>query len=173
TQKGEIALRGGILDVYPITSPWPVRMEFFGDELESLRHFDPLTQISREEITAVTIPPGGELGILKKQPDSLGTLLDYLPSQTIFLLCESEHVEPRAKEYAAQVPPGDPFFISWEAFKVEATSKGMTLLDLAEGESDLVEANDSEPSEAESYSVTFQNLDAYRPLAERAPEPQI
>ena len=66
TQKGEIALRGGILDVYPLTSPWPVRLEFFGDELESLRHFDPLTQISREEITSVTLPPGGELGILKK-----------------------------------------------------------------------------------------------------------
>ena len=66
TQKGEIALRGGILDVYPLTSPWPVRLEFFGDELESLRQFDPLTQISREEITAVTIPPAGELGLLKK-----------------------------------------------------------------------------------------------------------
>src|ERR1041385_3615747 len=66
TQKGEIALRGGILDIYPITSPWPVRMEFFGDELESLRYFDPLTQISREEITDVTVPPGGELGIMKK-----------------------------------------------------------------------------------------------------------
>ncbi len=66
TQKGEIALRGGILDIYPLTSPWPVRMEFFGDELESLRQFDPLTQMSREEITAVTIPPAGELGLLKK-----------------------------------------------------------------------------------------------------------
>jgi transcription-repair coupling factor (superfamily II helicase) len=66
TQKGEIALRGGILDLYPPTSPWPVRLEFFGDELESLRHFDPQTQISREEILSVTIPPAGELGILKK-----------------------------------------------------------------------------------------------------------
>ena len=34
SQKGEIALRGGILDVFPLTSPWPVRLEFFGDELE-------------------------------------------------------------------------------------------------------------------------------------------
>ena len=61
TQKGEIALRGGILDVWPLTSPWPVRLEFFGDELESMRHFDPLTQISREEILSVTLPPAGEL----------------------------------------------------------------------------------------------------------------
>ncbi|MCX6913055.1 MAG: hypothetical protein NT167_08430 [Verrucomicrobia bacterium] len=72
TQKGEIALRGGILDVYPLTSPWPVRAEFFGDELESLRQFDPLTQMSREEITTVTIPPAGELGLLKKSEEGGG-----------------------------------------------------------------------------------------------------
>ncbi len=66
SQRGEIALRGGIVDIFPPTSPWPVRLEFFGDELESLRYFDPLTQISREEISAVTIPPAGELGILKR-----------------------------------------------------------------------------------------------------------
>jgi transcription-repair coupling factor (superfamily II helicase) len=174
TQKGEIALRGGIFDVYPITSPWPVRMEFFGDELESLRHFDPLTQISREEITAVTIPPGGELGILKKEPANLGTLLDYLPPKTIFLLCESEQVDTRAEEYAAQVPPNDPFFISWEEFKEEAARKGMTLFEVAEGETDLIATPDSgESTGEETYSVSFQNLDAYRPLAERAPDPQI
>jgi transcription-repair coupling factor (superfamily II helicase) len=106
SQKGEIALRGGILDVFPPTSPWPVRLEFFGDELESLRHFDPLTQISREEILSVTLPPAGELGILKsrsRKPEAgsrndklstlnfeLSTLLDYLPHKTIFLLCEPE-----------------------------------------------------------------------------------
>ena len=67
SQKGEIALRGGILDVFPPTSPWPVRLEFFGDELESLRHFDPLTQISREEIVSITLPPAGELGILETE----------------------------------------------------------------------------------------------------------
>ena len=72
TQKGEIALRGGILDVWPLTSPWPVRLEFFGDELESLRHFDPLTQISREEILSVTLPPAGELGVLKQRFQSEG-----------------------------------------------------------------------------------------------------
>ena len=68
SQKGEIALRGGIVDVWPLTSPWPARLEFFGDELESLRYFDPLTQISREEISRVTLPPAGELGILKNSP---------------------------------------------------------------------------------------------------------
>ena len=74
SQKGEIALRGGILDVFPPTSPWPVRLEFFGDELESLRYFDPLTQISREEIASITLPPAGELGILKKRQNAEGRM---------------------------------------------------------------------------------------------------
>ena len=115
SQKGEIALRGGILDVFPPTSPWPVRLEFFGDELESLRYFDPFTQISREEIVLVALPPAGELGILKQSagrvpriPDSenrargtrpseiiaLATLLDYLPREAIFLFCEPERLRP-------------------------------------------------------------------------------
>ena len=44
TQKGEISLRGGILDVFVMTHPWPTRIEFFGDEITSIRSFDPNTQ---------------------------------------------------------------------------------------------------------------------------------
>jgi transcription-repair coupling factor (superfamily II helicase) len=146
TQKGEIALRGGILDVYPLSSPWPVRLEFFGDELESLRHFDPHTQMSREEIMSVTLPPGGELGILKReilssksQPSTfnpqLSTLLDYLPRETIFVLCEPEQLTLRADEYAQQVPADDPFFISWENILTDLDRRGMTRLELSEIES--------------------------------------
>ena len=110
SQKGEIALRGGILDVFPPTSPWPVRLEFFGDELESLRDFDPLTQISREEIVSASLcrPPANwefskkEFRIPKREvrmPDSLTTLLDYLPRETIFILCEPESLAVHADEY--------------------------------------------------------------------------
>src|SRR4029078_11277935 len=60
--KGEIALRGGILDIFPPISPWPIRLEFFGDELESLRYFDPISQMSREEIPVASLSPAGELG---------------------------------------------------------------------------------------------------------------
>jgi transcription-repair coupling factor (superfamily II helicase) len=168
TQKGEIALRGGILDVWPLTSPWPARLEFFGDELESLRHFDPLTQISREAIPNITIPPGGELGILKSKvqsPESkvneFATLLDYLPRETIFLLCEPEQLIVRAEEYAQPIPAGDPFFISWPDFLMELNRCGFTSIELTEE----VEANEANPQ--------FTSLDAYRPLAGRAPELQI
>src|SRR5262249_4919526 len=65
TSKGEIALRGGIIDVYPLPSPWPVRIEFFGDEIDSMRYFDPHTQISRESVDRISISPAGELSLLK------------------------------------------------------------------------------------------------------------
>jgi transcription-repair coupling factor (superfamily II helicase) len=161
TQKGEIALRGGILDVWPLTSPWPVRLEFFGNELESLRHFDPLTQISREEILSITLPPAGELGVLKQhfqsegrvarvlvssselgtrvtRPSettaSLATLLDYLPPETIFLLCEPEPLAARADEYAQQIPENDPFFIPWTEFIARLDRKAMTRLEVSEAD---------------------------------------
>lgn len=133
--KGEIALRGGILDVYPPPSPWPVRLEFFGDELESLRFFDPHTQISRDETTTITISPAGELVFLKNQLRSdpatpLATLLDYLPAQTLLVVCEPAVVLDRAEEYEAQIPAGDPFFISWKDWLAQAEARRGTLLNL-------------------------------------------
>ena len=171
TRKGEIALRGGILDVWPLTSPWPVRLEFFGDELESLRHFDPPTQISREEIPEATIPPGGELGILKRGTGNTvppATLLDHLPRETIFLLCEPEALATHAEEYAAQIPAGDAFFISWPDFLQELKRRDFVSVELVEG-TGLVGEN---PHSA-LRTPHFESLDAFRPLAGRAPEPQI
>ena len=171
TRKGEIALRGGILDVWPLTSPWPVRLEFFGDELESLRHFDPPTQISQEEIPEATIPPGGELGILKRGTGNTvppATLLDHLPRETIFLLCEPEALATHAEEYAAQIPAGDAFFISWPDFLQELKRRDFVSVELVEG-TGLVGEN---PHSA-LRTPHFESLDAFRPLAGRAPEPQI
>ncbi len=55
--KGEFARRGDILDVYPITTDTPVRIEFFGDEIDTIRTFDPISQRSTESIQLVTLTP--------------------------------------------------------------------------------------------------------------------
>ena len=57
TAPGQVARRGGILDVFPPEAGLPVRLEFFGDTLESLRRFDPGTQRSSEEIDALELLP--------------------------------------------------------------------------------------------------------------------
>src|SRR5438093_12959682 len=113
-QKGQIALRGGILDVYPLQSPWPVRLEFFGDELESLRFFDPHTQISKEQIEAITLPPGGELGILRKEDiRPLASLIDYFAGPGIFLLSEPEEFDRSLAIQAGEAADPTSFEIPW------------------------------------------------------------
>ena len=178
TQKGDIALRGGILDVWPLTGPWPVRLEFFGDELESLRHFDPLTQMSREEIGATTFPPGGEWGILRgrvQKPEfrsriqtGLATLIDYLPRETIFLLCEPEQLALRADEYAQQIPKDDPLFIAWPDVRGELSRRHLTLIEL----SGDIETGEFRPPSSQPH-LRVDSLDAYRPLGDRVPDLQI
>jgi len=203
SQKGEIALRGGIVDVFPPNSPWPVRLEFFGDELESLREFDPLTQVSRGEISEIIIPPADELEILKsgiQKPEvrsqnaglstinhQPSTLLDYLPRETIFLLCEPDSLAIHAEEYALQIPAADPFFISWPDFLIELNRRSFTSVELSEEQSQtgwgetpgepFSEDNNAEQAtareDARPTGPNFTSLDAFRPLAERTPEPQI
>ncbi len=55
--KGEFARRGDILDVYPLTTDTAVRIEFFGDEIDTIRTFDPISQRSTESIQSVTLTP--------------------------------------------------------------------------------------------------------------------
>jgi transcription-repair coupling factor (superfamily II helicase) len=54
-RPGQFAVRGGLIDVYPLNGNAPVRLDFFGDELESIRTFDPTTQRSLERVDSVTI----------------------------------------------------------------------------------------------------------------------
>lgn len=61
TARGQWSLRGGILDVYPLQTAWPLRVEFFGDEVESIRAFDVDSQLSFKKLTeaelVLTEPP--------------------------------------------------------------------------------------------------------------------
>ena len=54
---GQFASRGDILDIWPLTEPSPVRIEFFGDEIDSMRRFDPESQRSVEEIREIKVYP--------------------------------------------------------------------------------------------------------------------
>ena len=54
---GDFSLRGGIIDVFPPESPWPLRVEFFGDRIESVREFDPSTQRSRSPVPCALLLP--------------------------------------------------------------------------------------------------------------------
>ena len=55
--KGEISVRGGILDIFPIYLDYPVRVELFDVEIDSIRYFEPINQRSVERVDAIVIPP--------------------------------------------------------------------------------------------------------------------
>jgi transcription-repair coupling factor (superfamily II helicase) len=93
-QKGEAARRGGILDLWPATSDWPVRVEFFGSTVESLRTFDPATQSSQQPIPSVHIAPAEE-----KTNDLRGTFADFVPAHAGWGWLERESIEHHAALY--------------------------------------------------------------------------
>ena len=61
SEKGEFAIRGGVIDVFPTAADEPVRLDLFGDTLESIRAFDPETQRSTRQLTEVSLPPASEV----------------------------------------------------------------------------------------------------------------
>ena len=79
-QEGDLAVRGGIIDVYPPAidsdKAGPLRLDFFGDTVESIRLFDPLTQRSRQQMEEATLLPASDL--LFPQTGAQHTLLTTL-----------------------------------------------------------------------------------------------
>jgi transcription-repair coupling factor (superfamily II helicase) len=59
--SGEFAVRGGIVDLFPAGAPEPLRLDFFGDQLDAVRRFDPVTQRSTEKLTGVELKPVSEV----------------------------------------------------------------------------------------------------------------
>jgi transcription-repair coupling factor (superfamily II helicase) len=97
---GEFGRRGGILDVYPPDSPDPVRLEFFGDELESLRTFSAGSQRSLETKPALTLlPVGGDAGGRPEQ----GFFTDHLPAGSVAALVEPGDLKEQAKLFFERV----------------------------------------------------------------------
>jgi transcription-repair coupling factor (superfamily II helicase) len=175
TEKGHVAMRGGIVDVWPLASPWPVRLEFVGDDLESMRYFDPITQVSREEVQEITIAPGGEVGLLKQAKGvPAASLLEYLPRETIFLLCEPEMLEAQARHYQEQARPDDPLLMTWEQFQQEMSRRGLTTVQARALDQIILEdvIVEGKPWEKPA-TLGFQSLEVFRPIGERRPEPHI
>ncbi|MDO4649659.1 MAG: transcription-repair coupling factor [Eubacteriales bacterium] len=86
---GQFSVRGGIIDLYPLTEENPWRIELWGDEIDSIRSFDAESQRSLEDLDEITIYPAGEL-IGQK---NMVSFLDYFPKeQSIIFLDEPNHL---------------------------------------------------------------------------------
>jgi len=80
TEPGDFSVRGGIIDVFSFSNDEPYRIEFFGNDIDSIRTFDVETQLSKELLKKVSIIPNIENKTLKENRESF---LKYISSQTI------------------------------------------------------------------------------------------
>ena len=80
TEPGDFSVRGGIIDVFSFSNDEPFRIEFFGDEIDSIRTFDVETQLSTEKLKKVSIMPNVENKTLQEKRESF---LKYISSKTI------------------------------------------------------------------------------------------
>lgn len=94
TGEGEMSIRGGILDIFPPDEEHPVRIEFFGDEIESVRFFDIDTQLSVKEINDIQVCPD-------REPEEGPNLLELLSDTALLILNEPDDISrqwPEVKE---------------------------------------------------------------------------
>ena len=98
---GEFAVRGGIVDVFAPDWDEPVRMEFFGDQIESIRRFEIASQRSLASLECIDIT------ILGTGAEDRSHLAEYLPPQSWFLLLEPMELEHQGRQYLERMGGGE------------------------------------------------------------------
>ena len=100
---GEFSRRGGILDVFSPDAEAPHRLEFFGDEIESIRQFSPQTQRSLGNLAEVEMMALQARSASEGGESDHGHLCDYLPEEAWTLLVEVEELREQGKHYLERV----------------------------------------------------------------------
>ncbi|MBO6879481.1 transcription-repair coupling factor [Winogradskyella sp.] len=96
TEPGEFSVRGGIIDVFSFSHDEPYRIEFFGDEVDSIRTFDVETQLSTERIKKVSIIPNVANKQIAEQRESF---LKYISNKTVVFTKNSSLIFSRIDEF--------------------------------------------------------------------------
>lgn len=100
-EPGQFSIRGGIVDVFSFSNDHPYRIEFFGDEVESIRSFDPVSQRSVQVLNKIFLLPNMQERMMLEERESI---LQYLPKGTLIWAEEAQSIEERINlEYTKAV----------------------------------------------------------------------
>ncbi|HZK11738.1 MAG TPA: transcription-repair coupling factor [Atribacterota bacterium] len=102
-EKTEFSSRGGIIDFFPVTSENPLRLELFGDQIESIRYFNLSTQRSIIKLNDYTLLPSRELIADGSSNYNYCTIFDYLPEDLIVLQNEAELIKEKEEEFQEEI----------------------------------------------------------------------
>lgn len=100
-EPGQIAMRGGILDIYSFGNEHPYRIELFGNEVDSIRIFNPETQLSERKLLQVSILPNVET---KFEAEEKICLLDFLPANTVIWFKDMDFTLGRMNRIEDELP---------------------------------------------------------------------
>ncbi len=114
-EPGQFAVRGGLLDVFSYSGDHPVRIDFMGDQVQSLRLFEPETQLSFNKVEQFTVVPNVQTRLLEEKRVDL---FEFLPKETIVF----------AKDTPTMFEIVDSFYTKAEAQWKEMEEKGTNLL---------------------------------------------
>ncbi len=96
TEPGEFSVRGGIVDVFSFSHDEPYRIEFFGDEVDSIRTFDVETQLSTEKVKKISVIPNVANKFLEEKRESF---LKYISPNSIFFTKNTELLFDRLDDF--------------------------------------------------------------------------
>ncbi len=99
-EPGQFALRGGILDIYSFGNERPYRVELFGNDVDSIRIFDPETQLSERKLLQVSIIPNIETQF---ESDEKISLLEFLQEQTVVWIKDWDVIQQVINEQEEQL----------------------------------------------------------------------
>ena len=150
-ERGQFAVRGGIVDVFPSTGREPVRLELFGDEIESLRAFSPFTQRTLHALEEATVYPASErrLDLARQEPADDGVEAGTIPDDLVTPLPAPDAVwqaeeaqEAVREELGVELALGDALRLSQlpagQRHAFEAQRPAVAARGLAEAERDLL-----------------------------------
>ena len=163
-EPGQFSRRGGVVDIWAMGDPVPVRLDYFGDEVETIKLFDPASQRTIEKCEACSIPPAREF-LLRDQPAIVegkqysefhlpllhsfpSTLIDYLPKNALVILDDGVRLQSIVNEveedavkirnegiYSGYFPGDFPVpYLSWSELQ-DSMSK-IQVLDLGYGDTE-------------------------------------
>ena len=92
---GQFSVRGGIVDVFSFSNDNPYRIEFFGDEVSSIRTFDPVTQLSIKEHNSIAIIPNVQTTLIEETRTSF---LDFTPNNSLYWIKDLELIAHQLKK---------------------------------------------------------------------------
>ncbi|MFD2100563.1 transcription-repair coupling factor [Flagellimonas iocasae] len=176
TEPGEFSVRGGIVDVFSFSHDEPYRIEFFGDEVDSIRTFDVETQLSTEKVKKITIIPNVENKFLEESRESF---LKYISPKTLVFAKNPALIYDRIDSFFAkaeesfaklskEIKHAEPKELFVDSALLKLQLEDFSLVEINSGNTDISTALDvtfntkPQPSFNKKFDLLIENLNENR-----------